>query len=253
MAGADDPLIARALRVLEALAEDDRGLALAEIAERTRLARSTAHRLLGLLEREQLVQRALGEGRYAVAPRLTDLSRAVLVNATARGERHAILQALVDEVGETCNLTMLDGNEVLYVDRVEAHWPLRLVLTPGSRVPLHCTASGKLFLALMPAARRQRLIAAAPPKRYTARTITDPAKLSSALTGIRAERLGTDEEEFLDGLIAVAVPVVGRRGRIRAAVAVHAPRARMSMTDARRHVPALRHAAERLAALPAFA
>ena len=68
--------------------------------------------------------------------------------AAAR-ERHHILDSLVDEIGETCNCTMLDGDEVVYLDRVETAWPLRVNLQPGSRVPLHCSASGKLFLAHM--------------------------------------------------------------------------------------------------------
>ena len=172
---------------------------------------------------------------------------AALKNSANRAERHAVLRGLVEEIGETCNFTILDGDEIVYLDRVEAHWPLRLMLAPGSHVPLHCTASGKLFLALMPAPRRRRLLAAAPLKRLTRNTITDKDRLLHELERIRAEKIGTDNEEFLAGLTAVAVPVPDARQRILATVAVHAPTSRMSIAKARTHVPALRRAAAKLA------
>jgi DNA-binding IclR family transcriptional regulator len=76
-----------------------------------------------------------------------------MLNGSLRAARHAILARVVEGIGETCNFTMLDGGEVIYLDRVEAAWPLRMNLSSGSRVPLHCTASGKLLLALQPKVR----------------------------------------------------------------------------------------------------
>jgi len=237
----------RAFAVLEYAAASAEPLALPDLIEATGFPKSTAHRLLLLLESERLLAREPDGRHYAAGPRLAALALAALKNSARRGERHAILQGLVDEVGETCNFTMLDGNEVVYLDRVEASWPLRLMLAPGSRVPLYCTASGKLFLALMPPARRRRLIAAAPLKRLTRNTITDKNRLLRELEQIRIEKIGTDDEEFLAGLTAVAVPVLDAGRRILATVAVHAPTSRMSIGRARAHVPALRRAAIKLA------
>ncbi len=246
--GASSSTVLRAITVLECVAHAERAVALGDVVAITRLARPTAHRILTGLERHGLLQRE-GEGKgYTVGARLSALAIEAMRSASRRGPRHAILQALVDEVGETCNLTTLVGNEVVYLDRVEAHWPLRLVLQPGSRVPIHCTASGKLFLATMPAQRRRRLLHAAPLKRWTDNTITHPARLQKALQRIEADRVGTDDEEFLAGLTAVAVPVSDRAGRVWAAIAVHAPTARMTMERARRHVPALRRAAAAIGA-----
>ena len=158
------------------------------------------------------------------------------------------MQTLVEEIGETCNFTMRDGVDVIYIDRVEADWPLRLHLQPGSRVPLHCTASGKLFLSRLPARERRRLLATLPLTRHTGKTIIDPGALEDALCTIRRTGISTDDGEFLDGLIAVAVPVMDRKkkNQMRAAIAVHAPTARLSLAGAMEHVDALREAAAQL-------
>ena len=93
------------------------------------------------------------------ARRCAQLAFDTLNHGIVRGLRHDVLPRWSTEVGETCNFTTLDGAQVLYLDRVEAQWPLRLTLDVGSHVPLHCTASGKLFLATMPEAQRDALIA----------------------------------------------------------------------------------------------
>lgn len=144
------------------------------------------------------------------------------------------------------NLTTIEGSDIVYLDRVESEWPLRIALQPGSRVPLHCTASGKLLLALMPATRRKRLVDALPLPRYTDQTIVDARVLARELVRVRRERVATDNEEFIAGLVCVAVPVALGGGRVAASVAVQAPVARMSLAAALRHLPALRRAAAAL-------
>ena len=153
------PATLRAVSILEALVAAERPAALAELTGVVRLPKPTLYRMLGMLEAAGLVMREPGARRYAPGPRLAALGRAVMLNASLRGERRAILARLVEAIGETCNFTMLDGAEVVYVDRVETAWPLRMTLTSGSHVPLHCTASGKLLLALLPKAARERLVA----------------------------------------------------------------------------------------------
>ena len=172
----------------------------------------------------------------------------MLRQGSARGPRRAILQALAASIGETVNLTAIEGGEIVYLDRVESEWPLRIALQPGSRVPLHCSASGKLLLALMPAARRKRLVDALPLTRHTPQTIVDRRALARELARIRVERVATDKEEFIAGLVCVAVPVALADGRAVASVAVQAPVARMTIDMALGHLPALRRAADALAA-----
>jgi len=164
-----------------------------------------------------LVQREPAAKRYCIGARLSRLALEVMMRSPQRARRHAILQQLVAEIGETCNLTMLDGNEVLYLDRVEDHLAGARAPGGGSRVPLHCTASGKLFL--QPADREPggHLLGPGPYKRFTENTITDPDALQKALRRIRSEGIGTDIGEFLEG--SVALPC-----RLPTAPAASAPR-----------------------------
>ncbi len=237
----------RAFAFLEAVGAADGPLDLAELMRITGLPKATAHRIASQLADAGLLVRETGGKRFAPGPRLASLALATLTHGTWRAPRHAILKTLVDEIGETCNLTLLDGAEIVYLDRVEAAWPLRLHFQAGSRVPAHASASGKLLLSLLPARERRRLLAALSYARYTAKTLTRQADLEEALERIRRERLSTDDEEYLDGTVCVAVPVESPARRVPAALAVHAPTSRMSLAQALGHVPALRRAAARLA------
>jgi IclR family transcriptional regulator, acetate operon repressor len=158
------------------------------------------------------------------------------------------LQRLVNAVNETCNIGTLINGEVVYLDRVEAeHWPLRLQFSVGSRVPLHCTAIGKLLLALAPARRRQALLQSVELRPFTEHTITSRSRLEAELKQIRREQVSFDRQEFLLGVMCAAVPITGKSGEPLAAVAVQAPIARMNVETARGHLPALRLAAAGLA------
>ena len=175
------------------------------------------------------------------------LAENVLSADTRRGVRHAVLRQLVADVGESCNLTALSGAEVMYLDRVEAAFPLRMELKAGTRVPIHCSASGKLFLAHMPAATRAALLDGLPLPRYTATTLVQRQALEDELAQILRQGYAIDAEEFVDGLVCVAVPVHHNASRlVRTAVALQAPAARMPLAQALQHVPALLKAATAL-------
>lgn len=236
----------RALVIMETVARAEGPLALSEIMNATGLPKPTAHRIICLLEGCGMLIREPDGKRYGAGPRLSTLALDVISGAAWRAPRHAILQSLVDAIGETCNLTMLDGTEVVYLDRVEAAWPLRLHFQTGSRVPAHCSASGKLLLALMPPRTRKRIVDALPMPGFTANTITDRNMLEQTLKRIRKDRFSTDDEEYLAGTVCVAVPVANAKREVPAVLAVHAPITRMSLDQALAHLPALRRAAAQL-------
>lgn len=237
----------RAFRILELLAESERPLALAEIVEEIELPKQTVHRLLQQLQESCLVNRSLGSRHYEYSPRVNRFAQNVMMHSGLAPERHAILKDLVDHIGETCNLTMLNGTNVVYLDRVETQWPLRVYLQPGSTVPLHCTASGKLLLGMLPKARRDKLLARLPLRAVSPNTITDRGVLRREIEESRRQKLAINNEENLLGIVAVAVPVMLDRNRACAAVAAQAPVVRMPLEQLRSHVPAMRRAAEALA------
>lgn len=246
---APDSSAARSLRLLAAVAEAGHALTLAELSDRLGLPKPTVHRLCGQLLEGGFLARDVDERCFVVGSALSRLAFDTLNHGAARGLRHDVLARLVQQVGETCNFTTLDGMRVLYLDRVEAHWPLRLTLEVGSHVPLHATASGKLFLALMPAAERDALIGQLLLERLTPETLTDAQALREECAQIAAQGHADDRGEFIAGLIAVAVPVLDSHGRPRAAIAVHAPTARMSLAQARETLPFLHAAAARMRTL----
>jgi DNA-binding IclR family transcriptional regulator len=233
----------RAFKLLEAVVAANRPVSGADLIETLELPKPTVHRLAQQLEREDLLQREPDGKRYTPGIRLSSLAWDVIANSIVALPRKTILRALSEELGETCNITVLDGNQSVYFDRVETNWPVRIQLPIGTRLPLHCTASGKLYLAMMPPEQRRNMLQAVPLHPYTDRTVTNVANLEGMLPDIWASGLGTDDEEFIAGMVAIAVPVTNAAGHICATVAVHAPTMRKPLSALREHAPALRRAA----------
>jgi DNA-binding IclR family transcriptional regulator len=238
----------RAFALLERIAAADESPTLEELTRASGLPKPTVHRILRLLMRGGLVEREIHDKRYAVGARVCALAQAVQIRSPRRRERQAILARLVQTIGETCNFTMQDGSEVVYLERVETSANIRLHMKAGSRVPLHCTASGKLLLSALSKAQLRRLLGPGPLARYTARTITSVDALERELAKIRASGVGTDVGEYLDGSVCLAVPVRDSRGRMCAAVAVHGPAPRMTLKKGYGFLPAMREAAAAIAA-----
>ena len=238
----------RVYRIIELVAGSPWPISYAEISDRLELTKPTAHRLCELLESQSIIQRAVDGKSFIPGPRLRFLSMEVLGSSNMLLERQLVLQSLADKTGETCNLTVPVGTEMLYLDRVETEWPLRIALPVGSRVPLHCTASGKLYLSQLASRERRRLIGSIKLERFTENTIVDSEALWEELRNVREEGVGVDNEEFVEGMVAISVPINDTHGRICATLAVHGPLPRLTVAKAMSHVPCLREAAERLEA-----
>jgi len=245
-AGASGSSAERSLRLLALLARNGRPMSLADLCADLALPKGTVHRLCAQLLELGFVTRDVDERHYATGPALDALAYDTLNHGSVRDLRHQVLAELVAHIGETCNFTTLDGARVLYVDRVEAKWPLRMTLEVGSHVPLHCTASGKLFLAHLPRHRRQALIDRLALEPMTPQTLRTPQALQDECEAILGSGHACDREEFIAGLIAVAVPVLDAHGTCRAAIAVHAPTSRMKLEGAVAQVARLRQAACRM-------
>jgi IclR family acetate operon transcriptional repressor len=234
----------RALLMLEIIARAEEPPTLNELMAIIELPKATTHRFVTRLEKLGFAQRTMDGKRFGVGHRLTSLALDAMRHSFQLAPRRAILTALVDEIGETCNITMLDGTELIYLDRVESDWPLQIRLKIGSRVPLHCTASGKLFLSLAPDSFREALFGSGLLFRHTPRTIIDVATLETALNNIRRTKIGIDDEEFIEGMTAAAVPVLDNKGKICATVAVHGPTVRLPLKRALALAPSLSRAAK---------
>ncbi|MFZ9990071.1 MAG: IclR family transcriptional regulator [Burkholderiaceae bacterium] len=236
----------RQFALLEALAKMDRFATLQTLVEETGLPKPTVHRMLQQLEMAGMVQRD-GDGRqYTTGLRLRQLAETVLLNNTVHGARHLVLRRLVEEVGETCNLTAFNGSEVVYLDRVETPAPLRFYLQAGSVVPAHCSATGKLFLAQMTPSQRRRLLGQVSLERFTPKTITDMDAIEAEIAIVKRDGVGYDREEYLPGLICVAVLVPSTNRTSNLGLAIQAPSMRLTPQRVEAAIPALQRAASAL-------
>jgi IclR family acetate operon transcriptional repressor len=243
----------RAIGVLEQVAAAPAPMSLDDITQAIGLPKATVFRILSMLHSANLLRREQVGKRYTVGSRLTAFAADVWRNASLRTHWHGALEAAVRETGESCNLTALEGNEVLYLDRVETSHPLRMHLESGTRVPLHCSASGKLLISRMSAEKVKMLVGEEPYKAFTKTTITTFSALESELKRVRKSQVGTHDGELFADSVAIAVPVTDARGNIVAAVALHAPSSRGNLKATMRHLPAIRRAAEGISATMSLA
>jgi len=240
---ATESIALRAFAMLEQIVNARGPMSLDELTSALALPKPTVYRIINLLKEAGLLRRESAGKRYSIGPRLTSFAIDLWRSDTLRVQWHSALEQAVAEIGESCNLTLLESNKVLYLDRVETSHPLRLHLEAGTRVPLHCTASGKLFLMNMSEAAARRLLGAEPYERFTAKTITEFDPLRAELDKVSVTGIGTHDCERFDDSVAIAVPVYGRNGEIIAAVAMHAPSSRASLQTCLSYVPALQRAA----------
>jgi len=239
----------KAFAVLEALVRAGKPVTLAELMAVTELPKPSLHRTLALFEEAGLLIREPGGRAYAIGERLSRFGLDVLRNEAAAAERRMVLRRVVDEIHETCNLAVLRKGDLIYLDRVEADWPLRLHMPVGSTgLRPHSCASGKLLLAFRPPAERARLLAAMPLERFTDRTITERSVLASELDRIVSAGYAVDNEEYVVGVACVAVPVRDRSGEVVAAIALQAATARLPLMQAIAFVPRLQAAAAEIGA-----
>lgn len=236
----------KALAVLEMITSQSQAIGLPDLAARLQMPRQTAHRILRQLEEEHLIIRDPTRDRFIVGPRLSRLATAALFSENHNLPTRAILRQLVADIGESCNIGVLDGLHFMYLDRIQAENSLRVHLEVGSRVPAHCTSGGKMLLACLPTGTSHDLLRANPLSRYTRQTLTEPGELETNLAMAREAGYARNNEEFTAGIVGVAVPIYNQFDEAIAAVACHAPSARRSLTELENCVSQLRAAADSL-------
>lgn len=213
------------------------------------LPKPTIHRLFTTLEEEGFLQRDLDGKTYSPGRRLRRMSSGVLSSLRIRAARLAVLRKLSALVGETCNIALPDRDSMVYLERVETEWPLRIQLPIGTQVPFYCTASGKMYLSTLPDSHLRRYVRAEVLEAKTSNTITDPEALMAELRQVRADGFALDRQEFMDGMIAAAVPIVDENGRLVSTLSFHAPTQRFTVDRAVEFISDLHSASAELSAL----
>ena len=218
----------KALSILEYIGASDTGGSLTEISETLKIGKSTVHRLLATLKDHDFVWLDPLSSRYILGARFMQLSGKLTRQSILIRYGEPILSKLAKATNETCNLGVLDGREVLYLIMKESKNPLRMSGQVGKRLPAHCTALGKALLSDLSQEELTRLYANKQKlDTLTPNSISTLAELAEHLQKVRQTGLAFDNEEIYPGVVCVAAPVRGDRGKVIAAVSVSFPKHRI--------------------------
>ena len=216
----------RAVSVLEFLAQHGE-VGITELAAALGVHKSTAFRLVSVLDTRGLVEQTGDRGKYRLGFGIVRLAGATAAQMDLSKESRPVCERLAAEVGETVNVAILDGGYAINVSQVRGAAAVTTINWVGQRTPLHATSSGKILLAHQPVAVQEELLAR-PLTRYTPRTVTDADVLRAELDEVVRVDWASTADELEIGLHAVAVPVRGMEGTVVAALSVSGPSYRMT-------------------------
>lgn len=207
---------ARGLSVIRTFGSDAPRQTLTEVARRCGLTRAGARRILLTLQTLGYVQ---AEGRlFELTPKILDLGFAYLSSQPLWQFAEPAMQQLSSELKESCSLSVLEGDDIVMVLRVPARRNSTMALGVGSRLPAWATAMGRVLLAAMPVEERDLRINRAKLKAYTSHTVGNVDDLRNALEQVRRQHWALVDQELEDGLVSIAAPIMGRNGRVIAAI-----------------------------------
>ncbi len=221
----------KTLAVLRQFARETPELGVTELSQLTGMDKTSVFRALKALERYRFVEQDHTTKKYRLGYAVVELAGMKLRQMPLASIAQPHLAKLSQETGETVQMSILDELRVLYISVVESPQPIRVALGVGSHGPLHCTAAGKIFLAYAAKAEQNKVFSR-PLRRFSPRTIVDPAKLRKELAEIRDRGWSTDDEGFVEHLRVAGAPIRDGSNRVIAAVAVGGPTIRVS----RRHL-----------------
>ncbi|MDX6742400.1 IclR family transcriptional regulator [Actinocorallia sp. A-T 12471] len=235
---APDSVLAKVRLILEAFHPDEEGVALAALVRRTGLSKATVHRLSQELVAWGMLERA-GSG-YRLGLRLFELGQIAPRQRVLHEVALPFLEELAHTTHETVHCAVRDGAEVLYIEKLGGHRSVAQPSRTGGRMPLHCTATGRVLLAHAPSRFAEDLLTG-PLHKLTGHTLTAPRLLRAELGRVRAQGFALESEETRVGYLSVAAPVRGAHHRVAGAISVTAP---ISRTRLDRLIPSVQLTAE---------
>ena len=220
--------IARAVSILEHLAVNGNEDSLSNISRTLGLSKSTTYSIIATLEQLGLVQQDQASARYSLGIKLFELGQVVHSSMDLRKLAIASLQKLVEKYGETALLGILSQGEVVYIDKVDCLHSIGISSKIGGRNPAHCTGVGKMLLSGLSDEELKKFIDQKDLKKYTDKTITEPAVLRRHLYEIHKQGYAIDDEEIETGLRCIAAPIRNHRSEIIASISLSGPTQRMN-------------------------
>lgn len=227
----------RVLALLDAFTAERPEMTLTEISRRAGLPLSTTHRLVAELANWGALERA-DDGRYRIGLRLWEVGALAPRGLGLRESAMPFLEDLYAVTKQNVQLAVLDGTEVVYVERLAGRGAVNVITRVGGRLPLHATGVGLVLLAHS-SPELQEQVLAAPLQRFTAKTISQPDELRRVLAEVRRTGVAVSDRQIELVALSVAAPVRGPRGDVVAALSIVVP----SEHDSRAYVPVVRAAA----------
>ncbi len=235
--------VARAMQILEIVAAA-KEIGVRELVAKTGLTRSTVHRLLTSLQDLGYLAQATQRGKYRLSLKLYSLGCQADPVARIREAARPTMEGLAETTGETVNLGVLSGSQVVYIDRIESVHTLRTVVRVGARAPFHCSSIGKAIAAFLAPEALDTWLATLRLPSFTARTLTDPASLRQHLEHVREQGFATNLGEHDANILSVAAPIFDPAGHVQAAISISAPSLRITEDDCYRLAPLVVTAAQ---------
>ncbi|MEO1612181.1 MAG: IclR family transcriptional regulator [Pseudomonadota bacterium] len=243
------PTNVRPLLILEALSSADGPMTTAELGRAVGLPKPTIHRLCASMLDANFLSRDHATRGLRPGRRAREIATGLLHNVADATARRQILTQVSETVKETVNFAAPSDNGMTYVDRVETDWAFRIQLPIGAIVPFHRTASGKTYLASLPPAQRAKMAHSLDFSDGTPNAHKSPESLLTELEAIAKRGFALDNEELLEGMVALAVPICDKRRRYFASLAFHGPNQRLNADSMVAHLDTMRNAAEKLSDL----
>jgi DNA-binding IclR family transcriptional regulator len=238
-------VLKKALRILELERASGSGLDVNEIGQKTNISRSTAYRVLSHLEREGYVART-DRGVYRIGAKLVRLASQASSQSALQEVARPVLQSLSQATGETVNLAVLDGDQVLYIEVIESTHNFRLVSKIGMHRPIYSTALGKALAAFLCPREWEYLIGLMSFRPLTPQTITSRIELEREFERVRCQGYALDNEETVLGARCVGAPILDSRGEPLASVSIAGPITRVSEDKISSFAAALKQAATQI-------
>jgi IclR family transcriptional regulator, pca regulon regulatory protein len=242
----------RGLAILSCFTPERPIRGIADVADELGMRRSTTHRYMSTLVALGYLEQGAAR-KYRLGLRVTDLGMSALNSTALREHARPYLEELCRQSSYTVSLAVLDGPEIVYVDRVRSarrmHGGVDLDLAPGARLPAYCTAMGKLLMAFLPEGEQRNLLAEVKPTRMGPNTITSKTQLRAELENVREEGFAVNDQELAPELYAIAAPVRSESHEVVAAVSMTAHASMISLEELVEHLgPHLVAAADRVSA-----
>lgn len=221
--------VVNALALLRAFDINEEWLGVRELGRKLELNSASVHNLLSTLAATGFVEQDTKSRKYRLGLGLVKLAGVKLAQLDIVSLAGPILKDLSISTGETITLSVLYGDDLLYLAKVESAQPVRVSSRVGGSAPIHCSANGKALLAFRPEKEIDRLLSR-PLRKFTEATVTDPARIKDDLRQVRAQGFAKDFGAYLEGVNAVAAPVRDAQGAVVASIGVVAPALRMQRT-----------------------